>query len=175
VTRWFVLIAGCTGAAKPDVGAPVAAAPEAFGCPDGTTLTVEPPGTGIARTVPDTEVQTCRDPAGNLVGPQLERWTGGGVAAEGAWAAGTRDGVWTTWFPDGAFRSRTSWRAGVQHGPRLEIAWDGRIVEIEMIDGRADGIRSLAAGSPMPEWEGGARVEGTRYRGHLGSGIALAP
>jgi hypothetical protein len=140
--------------------------PGAFRCPEGTVSTVEAPGSGSVRTLPDTEVYTCRDAAGNLAGPQLERWPAGGIAAEGSWSDGAREGAWTTWFPDGAFRSQTSWRAGVLSGARREIASDGRIVEIDMIDGTAGGLRSLAAGTPMPEWDGTNRVEGSRYGQH---------
>lgn len=44
-----------------------------------------------------------------------------------------------------------------------------------MMGGAAGGLRSLPLGTPMPEWDGGARVEGTRYRTHPGSGDSLAP
>lgn len=177
MTRWLVgIIAGCAGVATPEgLSSGTGGAPDGFRCPEGADWTVEAPGVGAARIWPDTEVHGCKAADGTLDGPHLERWPGGGIASEGAWAKGVRDGVWTSWFPDGAFRSQRTWRSGTLEGPRREVARDGRIVELEMSDGAATGLRSLAAGTPVPEWEAGARVESSRYRAHPGGGPLLAP
>lgn len=140
------------------------AAPAGFECPTGSTWTVDPPGRGELRAIPGTEVHTCRDAQGRPVGPHVERWPGGGTACVGSWANGARDGVWLAWRPDGAFRSQVTWRDGVQDGPRREVGRAGRIVEITMEAGLAQGFLTLPSDAPMPEWDGGRRVEGTRYR-----------
>jgi hypothetical protein len=167
VIRWWVglWIAGCAGVGAPPLvsGGSPSSAPQ---CPEGTSLVVAPPGDGEHRVAPDTEVQTCVDDAGRPSGGHLERWPGGGVAVEGAWKDGLRDGTWTRWYADGAFRSQVSYTAGQQHGERLELGRDGRIVRIEMEGGAASELRALQENAPMPEWEGGERIEGTRYRSH---------
>lgn len=158
----WVLLLAC-GRVAPQVVPP---APPGFACPAGATWVHDPPGQGIARSFPDTDADGCRDDQGRPTGPHLERWPAGGVAVEGAWADGARDGVWTTWYPDGAFRSQVSWKAGRQDGPRREVGRDGRVVEIGMVADVATGLFTLAPGAPMPEWEGGRKVDGTRYRTH---------
>lgn len=144
-------------------GAPVGPAeggppPEGISCPVGTTWRAE----AGERWWEGTEVHGCSD-GQRPDGPHLERWPGGGVATEGAWSAGLRDGPWTHWRPDGAFHSRVDWRQGRPEGDRIEVGRDGRLVRIRMVDGAAVGFEVLPAGTPMPEWEGDRRVEGARY------------
>ena len=135
--------------------------PAGFSCPSGTTWKGERAG--------EVEVHGCRTASGLRTGPHLERYPGGGVAVEGAWLDDQRHGVWTAWFPDGAFRSQVTWAAGVEHGPRRELSSDGRVVEIDMEQGLAVELRGLPAGAPMPEWEAGQRVDGVRYATHASS------
>lgn len=162
--RWMGLwIAGCAGVVAPPL---VGSNPSAFECPNGSTPSTTAPGSGTLRVLQETEVHTCLDALGAAQGPHLERWQDGAVAVEGSWRDGEPDGDWTRWFEDGAFRSRIAWRTGIQHGERLELAKDGRIVEIEMVDGAATGMHALSAGTAMPEWEAGKRIEGTAYRRH---------
>ena len=168
VTRMFLALwcVGCAGVATPPIGADPKGPPPGFDCPDGSEWTVAAAGVEGPRTVADTEVHACRDGSGAWLGPHLERYEGGAVAVEGAWAAGERDGTWVRWYPDGAFQSQTSWKAGSEHGPRREIAADGRIVEIEMVQGAAHEMRALDWQTAMPEWEAGNRIEGTAYHSH---------
>jgi hypothetical protein len=143
-----------------------AGATDRIACPPGSTPTVDAPEEESPRALAGTEVHTCRDPEGRPVGPHLERWPDGGTACLGAWVDGERDGIWLTWHPDGAFRSQITWEAGQQHGPRREVGLEGRVVEIAMEEGVAHGLVTLAPEAPMPEWEAGRRVDGTRYRSH---------
>jgi hypothetical protein len=150
---WWLL--GCGRAVNPEGMVP----PEGFACPSGAEWRAE------VRSG-DVEVHTCAAD-GTRRGPHVERYVGGGIAVEGQWRDGGRDGVWTAWSPDGAFRSQTTWVDGVEHGPRREVSADGRVVEIQMERGQAVDLRGLPADAPMPEWSAGQRVEGVRYRTRL--------
>lgn len=173
MVRWWVglWIAGCAGVGGPVPvvgGAPGPAGGE-LRCPDGATATSFAPGEGEHRLLDDTEVRTCVDAGGRPSGPHVERWSEGRIAVEGAWKDGLRDGAWTRWHPDGAFHSQVTWEAGRQHGERLEVGKDGRVVRIRMEGGAASELAALDAGAPMPEWEGGERIQGTRYQAHAGA------
>lgn len=161
--RWIVgvSIAGCAGVVG--VGRPPdgAAAPS---CPEGT-IAAEGPAGAAGPDAPGASVRWCRAPDGAPEGPYVERWPDGGLAVEGTWAGGARDGVWTAWEPGGAFRSRITWDQGVQRGERLEVADDGRLIAFEMVDGAAHALRTLPADTAVPEWSDGKRTDGARY-GH---------
>lgn len=160
--RWIVgvSIAGCAGVVGVGRAPEAAVAPS---CPEGTVSADGPAGTD-GPDAPGAAVSWCRSADGAPDGPYLERWPDGAVAIEGAWAGGARDGVWTAWEADGAFRSRITWDRGVQRGERLEVADDGRVIAFDMVDGAADALRVLPADAAMPEWSDGKRTDGLRYR-----------
>ncbi|MEQ1570056.1 MAG: hypothetical protein ABMA64_30765 [Myxococcota bacterium] len=133
------------------------------GCPSGTTRVESPAGRGDDRWVEDTSLAVCTGADGARTGPQLERYATGAIAAEGHWVDGARDGAWTRWTPEGAFDGRATFRAGVEHGPRWEVDRSGVVTEITLDQGLATGWRALDPDTPMPEWDGDTRVEGTRY------------
>jgi hypothetical protein len=122
------------------------------------------------RVQPDTEVALCLGSDGLPEGPHVETWADAvaspGLAVEGLWVAGKRHGSWTTWWPDGAFRSQVTWDQGQEQGLRLELGEDGRLVEIQMEGGQAISLRTRPKGSPMPEWDGSKRTEGTKHEQH---------
>jgi hypothetical protein len=135
-------------------------------CPLGSTREVHPVGSGGDRVFDDTELDVCVTSSGVRVGPHVERWADGHVAVEGRWADGKRDQTWTEWYPDGAFRSQTTWAAGIEQGVARRVGRDERIVELDLVGGAASDWRALPLGTPMPEWDGSDRIDGTRYRAH---------
>jgi hypothetical protein len=153
------VVLGCAGLLGPT-------GPLGFVCPPGAEHRVDAAGEGGDRVWPDTELQTCTNGDGARVGPHLERWTDGGVAAEGHWRDGRRNGEWTWWFADGAFAGRRTWADGVEDGPTWELAADGSVTEVVFEAGRAVGLRALPIGTPMPEWNGDRRVDGVGYVSH---------
>jgi hypothetical protein len=160
---WLAAIAGCAGLLSPS------APPAEVSCPTGAQVR-DPETVAPWRVLPDTEVSVCLGTDGQPDGPHVETWPDAvaspGLAAEGLWMAGRRHGPWTTWWPDGAFRSQVTWERGVEQGLRLELSEDGRLIEIEMEAGQAISLRTRPRGSPMPEWDGSERTEGTRHEGH---------
>lgn len=128
-----------------------------------------------ARWLQGTDVRLCRTTAGANVGPHEERWPGGGLAAQGSWGEPGREGTWISFFPDGAFRSRVDYAAGVPHGLRQEVSSDGRVVELQLEQGVVVGLRSLPLETPMPQWSDGVQGEGLRHQDHAGPGLGGAP
>lgn len=109
----------------------------------------------------------CATPPAEEVAAEVITSAADGTPLEAGPAGdGPRDGTVLRWFEDGAFRSSVTWVAGEQHGPRVEVGLDGRLVELALEHGRVVSLRTLPAGTPMPEWVDGAQVEGTRYGAH---------
>lgn len=156
---WLAWIAGCAGLFSSSLQGGVT--PDTFACPDGTT-SGDPASLAPHRVLPDTEILLCFDSSGAPHGPHLEHW-GTAIAVEGLWDRGRREGTWTRWARDGGFRSQSTWKEGQQQGPHLEVGRDGRLVEIEMVDGLAVALRTRPRGTAMPQWDEGKRTEGTRH------------
>jgi len=143
-------------------------APTTVTCDDGTTLRDTAPDAEIAtRFVPGTRVLQCLDGSSTLRGEHLERYPGdpGGVAVEGQWRDGARDGTWTTWRVDGAFARRATFEAGQPVGDWLEVGADGRVTVLSFEDGVVVGLSSLPTDTEMPEWTEGIEKRGRRYQG----------
>lgn len=163
---WMGAVVGCMGVRSPDA----ARTPKEsiFSCESGTQTT-DPERTERYRLLPGTDVMLCLDAQGIPDGSHVERW-GDITAAEGTWKGGKRDGVWTTWRSDGAFQSSATFEEGIERGLIVTVGSDGLLTEIEMDNGIAISIRTKGEASPMPEWESGARVLGTRYTTPLSGG-----
>lgn len=131
-------------------------------CPSGSAPVTFPPEGGADRLVEGTTILAC-ERAGVRVGRQVERYRSGAVAAEVRWDDGARHGVATIWSEDGAFRASETWERGALRGPQRSVAADGRIVEVDVQDGRVDGLRTWPAGTPVDEWSGAERVQGHTY------------
>jgi hypothetical protein len=160
---WLAAALGCAGVLSPS------GPPGEISCSQGEAMR-DPETVAPWRVLTDTEVSVCLGADGLPDGPHVETWPDAvaspGLAAEGLWVAGQRHGVWTTWWPDGAFRSQATWDRGKEHGSRVELGEDGRLIEIQMEDGQAMSLRTKPRGSPMPQWDGSKRAEGTRHEQH---------
>jgi hypothetical protein len=132
-------------------------------CPAGSAAVTFPPESGADRLVEGTTLLAC-ERAGVRVGRQVEWYPSGAVAAEVRWEEGARHGEATYWDASGAFRASETWERGALRGWQRSVAGDGRIVEVDVQDGRANGLRTWPAGTPVDEWSGGERVQGHTYQ-----------
>lgn len=154
---WAVFV-GCGGVELPPPD------PAAVACDDAHPVAVVGPEVADeARMADGTELRVCRSADGVAHGAHVEVFPGGGVAVKGAWAEGKREGTWTRWRPSGAFRARTDYRAGVPHGLRQRLGGDGRVVQMDLVEGVLMGLRSLPRARPMPEWKDGQPAEGLAH------------
>lgn len=154
---WMMAIAGCAGLFSPGDDRGVMGG---FLC-EGEQVS-DPTQVAPHRLFPQTDVLICLDASGMPQGSHIER-LGESTLAEGIWRDGRREGVWTIWRPDGAFYSSTTWKNGKEHGPLVVASEDGVLVEIEMEEGAAISFQTNTTGRPMPEWEAGEKVSGTKY------------
>ncbi len=63
---------------------------------------------------------------GQLDGPFLERYRGGGKARQGVYQAGLRSGAWTFFYEDGTVAEESSFTRGVPDGPFADYWPNGK-------------------------------------------------